>query len=170
MKAVEAYYRIVGGLMVDRYIPIGIKRGRKKEFFTAYRGSSFDGWDGFSISLENYPISYGYAYNQRDADDYDECDGEDEAYIECYVRLDDDDDDLIRIQTYGTSSHYDDGIDDYTVRIDEDAKELFKAIDHAVICAIEHLEEYESEYHAEHDYEDYEDWRNEMDFESSRGN
>ena len=173
MKAVEAYYRIIGALMVDRYVPIRIRRFRG-DFFSASRGSmTFDDWDGFSIYLEDYPIEYCYAYNQRDADDYDECNGDDEAFIECHVYLDHDDveyKDIIRIKTYGTSDHYDDEIDSYVVKIDDDAKELFDAIDHATVCAIEYLEEYESEYHADHDWEDYEDWRNEMEFERSRGN
>ena len=157
MKAIEAYYRIMGALMVDRYVPIRYE----DEFLTAH----IEG-EGFEVEVENYGIIYGYSYNQRDADDYDTETGDAEVYVNCRVEFDGD---VIGISTFGVSDNYEgDMLDEFKVCIDEDAKELFKTIEHAFDKAIGFLEDYESEYHAEHDFDidedaEYENWRDQRD-------
>jgi len=161
MKAIEAYYRIIGALHAGRYVPIAYKRRWKEDIFcTAYLDD-----DGFSVSLECYPITYSYSYNERDADDYDEEVGEEEAYVNCYIRFDGDESLILSI--FGISDHYEDEIDEYMVPFDGDSKELFDAIQEAMDHALGFLEEYESEHHAEHDFdidEDaaYESWRDQQ--------
>ena len=161
MKAIEAYYRIIGALHADRYVPVAYRmRWNGDIFCTAYLDD-----EGFSVALENHPIVYCYAYNMRDADDYDTEDGVEEAFISCNVRFDGDE--SLVLTTYGTSDNYDDEIEVFKVPFDGDPKELFNAIQNAMDFAIDYLEQYESEYHGEHDFdidEDaaYEAWRDQQ--------
>lgn len=142
MKAIEAYYRILGGVYADRYVPIGYEN----EFITPY----IEG-DDLILSLENYNIDTSYSI-QKDVDEFDDYESDQDVLISCFITFNGE---FIRLETSGWSDHYEGDIDSFKVALDEDYTELFKAIKYALDDAVRFLEDYESDYNAENDDDDW---------------
>lgn len=142
MKAIEAYYRILGGVYADRYVPIRYEN----EFITPYIEN-----DELILSLEEYNIDTSYSI-QKDVDEFDDYESDQDVLISCFITFNGE---YIRLETAGFSDHYEGDIDSFKVALDEDAVELFKAIKYAFDDAVGFLEDYETEYNAENDDDDW---------------